>query len=64
MGELQKHTEDKFKNQWGWIDLAMQVAKESLTSFFIVMNKPVLEVLTLAGYLSAKVELIESRAKK
>ncbi len=62
--ELKKYTEDKFKNKWGWIDLAINVAKETNTSFFEVMDKPVLVVITLASYLTDKVELIESRMAK
>jgi len=62
--ELQQYTEDKFKDRYGWIDLAISVAKESGTSYFEIMDKPVLAVLSLAAYLSAKVELIESRMAK
>lgn len=62
--EIKKHTEDKFKIKWGWIDLAVNVAKETNSNFFEVMNKPVLVVISLASYLTDKVELIESRMNK
>lgn len=64
MAELNRFIEDDFKQRWSWIELAMQVAKESLTSYFEVVDKPVLAVLTLASYLQDKVQLIESRTKK
>lgn len=64
MSDLRKEVEDKFKMVWGWTDLAMNVAKETLTSYFEIMNKSVYEVIGIAKYLQDKIELIQMRNNK
>ncbi|MES2062742.1 MAG: hypothetical protein V4456_12530 [Bacteroidota bacterium] len=46
------------------MDLAIQVAKETMTPYFQLVNEPAIAVLTLAGYLKDKVELIELKNSK
>lgn len=64
MANLKQEAEDKFKQKHGWTDLANSIAKETLTSFFVIMDKPVLAVLYLGSYLQDKVEIIELRNSK
>jgi hypothetical protein len=64
LDDLKQEVEARFKARWGFIDLAVQVAKETNTSYFTVMDKPAIAVISLAAYLQDKVELIESRTKK
>ncbi len=61
---IRQGVEDRFKKRWGFLDLAIQVAKETMTPYFQLVNEPAIAVLTLAGYLKDKVELIELKNSK
>jgi hypothetical protein len=54
----------EFNTQYGMIDLAMSVAKESGVSYFEMVEHPAAHVLALCTYLQKKVEKIEREQSK
>lgn len=54
-----RFNQERFTKQWGWLDLGMSVHDATGANLFEIMDKNVVEVLTLATYLLDKVEYIK-----
>jgi hypothetical protein len=56
--------DNEFQELYGWIELGIQVAKETGVSYFDVEDKPCIHVLSLATYLIDKCKKVQRDFKK
>jgi hypothetical protein len=61
---LTEEADTEFSKVYGFLDLGMQVARESGVSYFEIIEQPCVHVLALSNYLIERVKKIERNSPK